>query len=78
MDKNMPLESLESAMFPKHLSIMFSGVIDVGVETLVPLFHTSLVPDLMQVYLTPAETVVEFSVLHFAPAFIAAFEAVIG
>ena len=40
----------------------------VGVATFTPLFHTSLVPDLMQVYLTPAETVVELSLVHLVPA----------
>ena len=44
----------------------------VGVTTFTPLFHTSLVPDLMQVYLIPAETVVEFSLLQLVPVLVAA------
>jgi hypothetical protein len=39
-----------------------------GLTTFTPLFHTSLVPDLMQVYLIPAETVVDLSLLQLVPA----------
>ena len=44
----------------------------VGVATFTPLFHTSFVPDLMHVYLIPAETVVELSLMHLVPALAAA------
>jgi di/tricarboxylate transporter len=44
----------------------------VGVTTFTPLFHTSLVPDLMQVYLIPAETVVDLSLLQLVPVLVAA------
>jgi len=49
-------------------------VITVGLTTFTPLFHTSLVPDLMQVYFNPAETVVDFSLLQVLPALVAAFD----
>jgi hypothetical protein len=50
----------------------------VGVATFTPLFHTSFVPDLMQVYLTPAETVVDLSLTHLVPALVAALEGAIS
>jgi len=42
--------------------------VTVGLTTFTPLFHTRFAPDLIQVYLTPAETVVELSLVHLVPA----------
>ena len=39
----------------------------VGLTSFTPLLHTSLVPDLIQVYLIPAETVVDLSLLQVVP-----------
>jgi hypothetical protein len=39
----------------------------VGLTTFTPLLHTRLVPDLIQVYLIPAETVVDLSLLQVVP-----------
>jgi uncharacterized membrane protein YccC len=39
-----------------------------------PLFHTSLLPDLMQVYFLPAAVAVTPALVHFVPALIAANE----
>jgi hypothetical protein len=50
----------------------------VGLTTFTPLLHTSLVPDLMQVYLIPAETVVELSLLQEVPVLPAALAGVIS
>ncbi len=50
----------------------------VGVTTFTPLFHTSLVPDLMQVYLIPAETVVDLSLLQLVPVLVAAVAGVMS
>jgi hypothetical protein len=36
------------------------------------------VPDLMQVYLIPAETAVELSLVHLVPALVAAFDGDMG
>ena len=52
--------------------------VTVGFTTFTPLFHTSLVPDLMHVYLTPAETIVELSLVHLVPALVAALEGAIS
>jgi hypothetical protein len=52
--------------------------VTVGVTTFTPLFHTSLVPDLMHLYLTPAETVVELSLVHLVSALVAALEGAIS
>ena len=48
--------------------------VTVGVTTFTPLFHTSLVPDLIQVYLNPDEVLVELSLVQADPGFTAAFE----
>jgi hypothetical protein len=48
--------------------------VGVGVATFTPLFHTSLEPDLMQVYLNPDEVLVELSLVQADPGFTAAFE----
>jgi hypothetical protein len=50
----------------------------VGVTTFTPLFHTSLVPDLMQVYLIPADTVVDLSLLQLVPVLVAAVAGVMS
>jgi hypothetical protein len=42
--------------------------------TVTPLFHTSLFPDLTQVYFLPADTDVAPALVHLAPALTAAFE----
>jgi hypothetical protein len=52
--------------------------LSVGVTTFTPLFHTSLVPDLMQVYLIPAETVVDLSLLQLVPVLVAAVAGVMS
>ena len=44
------------------------------VETFTPLFHTSFAPDLTQVYLIPAKTVVALSLLQLEPALVAALD----
>ena len=49
------------------------GEVD-GVATFTPLFHTSLLPDLMQVYLIPDAVLVELSLVQAEPGLIAAFE----
>jgi len=49
------------------------GEVD-GVATFTPLFHTILLPDLMQVYLVPESTIVELSLVQAEPGLIAAFE----
>lgn len=49
------------------------GEVD-GVATFTPLFHTILLPDLMQVYLVPESTIVELSLVQVEPGLIAAFE----
>jgi hypothetical protein len=41
----------------------------VGLDTVTPLFQTSLVPDLIQVYFLPDTNEVEPSLMHFVPAF---------
>lgn len=46
----------------------------VGVATFTPLLHTSLVPDLIQVYLIPNEILVELTLVQVDPGFTAAFE----
>ena len=50
----------------------------VGLTTFTPLLHTSLVPDLMQVYLIPAENVVELSLLQVVPVLATALTGVIS
>jgi hypothetical protein len=50
----------------------------VGLTTFTPLLHTSLVPDLMQVYLIPAETVVELSLLQAVPVLATALAGVMS
>ena len=47
------------------------GLIE-GVTTFTPLFHTSLLPDLMQVYLIPDAVLVELSLVQADPGFTAA------
>jgi hypothetical protein len=49
-----------------------------GLTTFTPLLHTSLVPDLMQVYLIPAETVVNLSLLQLVPALATALAGVMS
>ena len=47
-------------------------------DTFTPLLHTSLAPDLMQVYRNPDETEVEPSLLQVAPVLVAAFAGVLS
>ena len=47
-------------------------------ETFTPLLHTSLAPDLMQVYRIPDETEVEPSLLQVAPDLVAALAGVLS
>jgi hypothetical protein len=50
----------------------------VGLTTFTPLLQTSLVPDLMQVYLIPSETVVELSLLQEVPVLATALAGVMS
>ena len=50
----------------------------VVLTTFTPLLHTSLDPDLMQVYLIPAETVVDLCLLQVIPVLVAALAGVMS